>query len=56
MAFYSGSNNSLMSHTVLRKRVHLEHNPLVSAEYTALGSSPNLKATEGLLPNPQPCF
>ena len=39
MAFSSGSNNSLISSTVFWKWVHLEHNPLVNAEYAAWGSS-----------------
>ena len=39
MAFSSGSNNLLISGTVLRKWVHLEHYPLVNAEYAAWGSS-----------------
>jgi len=35
MVFFSGSNNSLMSGTVLWKCVYLEDNPLVNAEYAA---------------------
>jgi len=35
MVFSSGSNNSLMSGTVLWKWVYLVHNPLVNTEYAA---------------------
>jgi len=33
--FQLGSNKSLLFGTVLWKWVHLEHNPLVNAEYAA---------------------
>jgi len=59
MAFSSGSNNSLMSSTVLWKWVPLEHSPLMNAEFSMLLKDHlvhNLKATEGLLPNPQLVF